>query len=135
MCIRDSTQVSDIALAPHDVVISTMGRGFYSLTNMDALRQFTPAIAQASGLYVLTPVEAVRRSHPMIVDYYLPSTASKVTIEILDVKGTVIDTYTGPAPAGGLSLIHILQAQPRSRGAASCLARPRFPLPLFFRAG
>jgi len=95
------TQVSDIALAPHDVVISTMGRGFYSLTNMDALRQFTPAMAQASGLYVLTPVEAARRSRPMIVDYYLPSAASKVTIEILNAKGTVIDTYNGPAPAGG----------------------------------
>ncbi|MGN6592115.1 MAG: WD40/YVTN/BNR-like repeat-containing protein, partial [Terriglobales bacterium] len=32
-------QVSDIALAPHDVVISTMGRGFWTLRNMDILRQ------------------------------------------------------------------------------------------------
>jgi len=90
------TQVSDIALAPHDVVISTMGRGFYSLTNMDVLREFTSTVAQTQELQVFAPINAVRRSRPLIVDYYLPAAAKKVSIEILDAKGAVIDTYTGP---------------------------------------
>ena len=121
------TQVSDIALAPHDVVISTMGRGFYSLTNMDVLREFTPTVAQTQELHVFTPINAVRRSRPLIVDYYLPAAAEKVSIEILNAKGSVIDTYNGPPAERGRAAAAAVPTRRRvAEVAVSCgQSRPR----------
>ncbi|HXR96919.1 MAG TPA: hypothetical protein VN709_03665 [Terriglobales bacterium] len=94
-------QVSDIAVAPHDVVISTMGRGFWSLENMDILRQLTPAIASSSSPHLFTPQDPARGGRGLTLDYYLPAAASKVTIDILDSKGATIRSFTSPAARGG----------------------------------
>ena len=91
-------QVSDIALAAHDVVISTMGRGFWVLRNMDILRQLTPQVATAGTLKVFQPRDAARGGSGMTVDYYLPARAAKVTVTILDSAGKTVGTFTSPKP-------------------------------------
>jgi len=93
-------QVSDIAVAAHDVVISTMGRGFWSLQNMDILRQLTPQIASSSSLHLFAPQDAPRGSRGLTLDYLLPSAAQKVTVEILDSKGAKVAGFSGPARGG-----------------------------------
>ncbi len=91
-------QVSDIAVAPHDVVISTMGRSFWSLRNMDVLRQLTPAIAASARLHVFAPQPAQRGDRGLILDYTLPQAAKQVKIEIRDAQGRVVNTFTSPKP-------------------------------------
>src|SRR6185437_1749330 len=76
--------------------ISTMGRGFWSLQNMDILRQLTPAIATASSLHVFDPLPAARGSRGLTLDYYLPSAAKQVTVEILDAAGHSVRRFTSP---------------------------------------
>src|SRR5947207_13654140 len=39
------TQVSDIVVEAHDLVIATHGRSFYVLDDIDVLRQLTPDVA------------------------------------------------------------------------------------------
>ncbi len=91
-------QVSDIALAPHDVVISTMGRGFWSLRDMDFLRQLTPAVASADAPHLFTPRAAARGGRGLILSYYLPQAAHQVKITIVDANGHTVHTYTSAKP-------------------------------------
>ncbi|MGH9393891.1 MAG: WD40/YVTN/BNR-like repeat-containing protein, partial [Terriglobales bacterium] len=80
-------QVSDIVVAAHDVVISTMGRGFWSLQNMDLLRQLTPAVAASTSLHLFPPQPAPRGSRGLTLDYLLPAAAQKLTVTIVDSRG------------------------------------------------
>ncbi|HUX68217.1 MAG TPA: hypothetical protein VMV31_12080 [Terriglobales bacterium] len=91
-------QVSDIAVAPHDVVISTMGRGFWSLQNMDILRQLTPAIASSATAHLFAPQPATRGSRGLTLDYYLPAGAHQVAVEIVDAQGRRVGRYVSAKP-------------------------------------
>ncbi|HMG72652.1 MAG TPA: hypothetical protein VK582_04055 [Pyrinomonadaceae bacterium] len=88
------TQVSDIVVEAHEVVIATHGRSFYVLDDVDVLRQITPETANAS-LHLYQPREVIRSVNQAAIYYYLKEPAEKVTIEILDVKGQTIRTFTG----------------------------------------
>src|SRR5205807_4843660 len=90
------TQVSDIVVEQHDLVIATHGRSLYVLDNIAALRQLTPQVTQTTALHVFAPEDATRRPRPVAIDYYLKSKADKVAIDILDAQGKVIRTFVGP---------------------------------------
>ncbi|HVA62698.1 MAG TPA: hypothetical protein VNF74_03150 [Terriglobales bacterium] len=109
-------QVSDIAVAAHDVVISTMGRGFWSLQNMDILRQLTPAIAGSAAPHLFAPQDAARGSRGLTLDYYLPAQARSVKVEIFDAQGGKVNSYASAKPGAGRG---------RSRGAAGFGGRGR----------
>jgi len=87
------TQVSDIEVQDHDLVIATHGRSMYVLDNIATLRQMKPLEAN----YVFQPEDGVRRPRPVAIDYFLKSKADKVTIEILDSNGTVIRSFSSPS--------------------------------------
>lgn len=87
------TQVSDIDVQDHDLIIATHGRSMYVLDNIGALRQMKPLDAN----YVFQPEDGVRRPRPVAIDYFLKSKADKVTIDILDGSGAVIRSFTGNA--------------------------------------
>jgi photosystem II stability/assembly factor-like uncharacterized protein len=93
------TQVSDIVVQDHDLVIATHGRSFYVLDNISPLRQLTPEVVATSALHLYTSENPIRRAQPLSIDYFLKTKAEKITIEILDAKGTVIRTYSGPPEA------------------------------------
>ncbi len=100
------TQVSDLVVEDHDLVIATNGRSFYILDNIAPLRQLTREVTQTAALHLYTPDNAVRRVEPLRIDYYLKAKADKVTLDILDSKGNAIRTFTGssapkPADAAG----------------------------------
>ncbi|MBV8456119.1 MAG: glycosyl hydrolase, partial [Acetobacteraceae bacterium] len=87
------TQVSDIVVEDHDVVIATHGRSMYVLDNVAPLRQMKTLDAD----YVFQPEDGMRRPRPVAIDYFLKAKASKVTIEILDGGGKAIRSFTGQA--------------------------------------
>jgi photosystem II stability/assembly factor-like uncharacterized protein len=97
-------QVSDIVITGNDVVIATHGRSFYVMDDITPLRQFKPDLV-SEAMHLFAPPKAERNLSTARIDYYLAKQADKVTIDILDSKGQVIQTFTGtpndPAPGRG----------------------------------
>jgi len=88
-----NTQVSDLVVEDHDLVIGTHGRSFWVMRNIDLLRQMSPEVAAAS-FWLFDPKDPVQEfDNGADVFYYLKDNAEKVTVEILDAAGTVIGTY------------------------------------------
>ncbi len=85
--------VSDLIVWRHDLVISTHGRGFYILDNIEPLEQDTPAVEAASDAWLYAPPAAVRSTSGATITYWLKHPAGQVTLEVLDAKGQVIRTY------------------------------------------
>src|SRR5205814_4935492 len=71
------TQVSDIVVETHDLVIATHGRSFYVLDDIDVLRQITPDIAR-SAVHLYQPREVIRSVNQAAFYYYLKEPAEKV---------------------------------------------------------
>ena len=91
------TPVHGIVVTDNDLVIATHGRSFYILDNAAILRQFTPEVA-SEPLHLFAPPTAVRSvSRGVSIDYFLKAAAEKVTIEILDSQGQVINSFSGEA--------------------------------------
>ncbi len=84
--------VSDLIVWRHDLLISTMGRGFYALDNIVPLEQYTPDIASADA-FLFAPPPAIRSTDGAAITYWLKHPAQQVTIDILDAAGHVIRTY------------------------------------------
>ena len=100
--------VTDIKVHHKDLVVSTQGRAIWILDDLSALHQLSSQM-KTSEVTLFKPRDGYRtRVSPTVlgpvVDYYLPSTASEaVVIEILDAKGTVLNSYNSetPTPRGG----------------------------------
>ena len=91
-----ATQVSDLAVTDHDLVVATHGRSFWVLDNIDVLRQLDRAGGTAKTVRLFRPAPATRGVDPgVILDYFLPRTPRRLTLDILDPSGKVIRTFTG----------------------------------------
>jgi hypothetical protein len=113
-----ATPVSDIKVVNQDLVLSTMGRGFWILYNLTPLHELSDRIASADAhlFAVRDPyrVYGVRRfgggaprpDEPQYpdpganIDYYLASDAAgEVRLEILDEDGQLVRVFSSePAP-------------------------------------
>jgi len=111
------TPVTDIAFRGSDLVLSTMGRGFWVLDNVTPLRQLGSRVPE--GHRLLQPREAIRMryqatrtgavpEYPAIgaqIDYVVGPGGGPVRLEILGPDGAVIRSFssdaarTTPAPA------------------------------------
>jgi hypothetical protein len=110
-----ATPVTDIKVHDNDIVIATMGRGFWIMDDVASLRQVAKARPDAITLfapspayrmsYVPQPAGAAKPEYPPVsarVDYYLPEAVTgEITLEILDAAGKVVRAYTEGAAAGG----------------------------------
>ena len=92
------TQVADIEVQKHDLVIATHGRSFYMLDNIDWLRQTTPD-TKSEAAHLFAPAPGVHNVDDAIIDYSLAKPADKVTIDVLNSAHKVIATFVS-APAG-----------------------------------
>ena len=93
------TQIADILVEKHDLVIATHGRSFYVLDDIGMLRQLTPQVTGAP-FHFFEPRPAIRTLKPAVIDYYLSKGGGSLKIEILDAKGQVIrffDSAVAPA--------------------------------------
>jgi photosystem II stability/assembly factor-like uncharacterized protein len=96
--------VTDIKVHQKDLVVSTQGRAFWILDNISSLHQLAPQVT-ASNVHLFKPRDGYRtRVNPNIlgptIEYYLPAAPTgPITIEILDGKGTMVNSYNSDAPA------------------------------------
>ena len=89
------TQVADLAVTDHDLVIGTHGRSFWVLDNIDVLRQLD-ATSGNKSVHLFRPAPAVRGVDPgVMIDYYLPKAPGKLTIDILDPDGKLVRSFAG----------------------------------------
>ena len=95
--------VTDIKVHRKDLIVSTQGRAIWILDNLTSLHQFSSQVKTAQ-VYLFKPRDGYRtRIGPTnlgpVIDYYLSPTQSQaVIIEILDAKGTVVNTYNSETP-------------------------------------
>jgi photosystem II stability/assembly factor-like uncharacterized protein len=94
------TQVSDIVIAGNDVVIATHGRSFYVLDNITPLRQMRPEVVTEDA-HLFRPPGVQRNVNQGRIDYYLAKASDKIQVDILDNKGQVVRSFSGPAVSGG----------------------------------
>jgi photosystem II stability/assembly factor-like uncharacterized protein len=91
-------QVCDIAVEANDIVISTHGRGFYVLDRVGPLRQYSAQVL-SSQAYLFKPDAAIRSAGGGLIQYLLRQPAKALKIEVVDAKGTVVDTFDGSSGA------------------------------------
>jgi photosystem II stability/assembly factor-like uncharacterized protein len=107
-----ATSIRDLVVKDDDIVVGTHGRSFWILDDINALRDianigrkgsllFTPATAYRVRWNMNTdtplPQEEPGGQNPpdgAILDYYLPTDANNVTLDITDAKGKLIRHYT-----------------------------------------
>lgn len=92
------TQMTDLVVEAHDLVLGTHGRSFYILDDISPLRQMTPEVA-AADVHLFQPRDAIRSADQAAIYYTLKQPAERVAIEILDAQGTLIQTYSQTAEA------------------------------------
>jgi photosystem II stability/assembly factor-like uncharacterized protein len=108
-----ATSIRDLVVKDDDIVVGTHGRSFWILDDVTPLRQINDQVAQ-SDAFLFKPQTAVRvrRSvntdtpippeEPMgqnppdgaIINYYLKSDASEVTVEIFDNQQRLVRRYS-----------------------------------------
>jgi photosystem II stability/assembly factor-like uncharacterized protein len=107
------TSVRDLALHGDDLIIATHGRSFWIMDNITPLRQAHEA-GRANGPWLYRPATAVRVDNDFFVgtplppeeptaenppngamiDYFLPSSASAVLLEIFDAQGNLVRRFS-----------------------------------------
>ena len=92
------TQVADLVVERHDLVIGTHGRSFYILDDIDPLRQMTPETTGAP-LHLYEPREAVRRLKPAVFHFQANLTSGKAIAEVLDAGGRLVRQIALPGGA------------------------------------
>lgn len=105
------TPISDIKVVRGDLVLSTMGRGFYVMDNLGAVREWSAAVASADA-HLFKPRTAYRGPSAgfggfgggtpdqpewspggAAIDYWMGKDAGSATLEILDGSGNVVRTF------------------------------------------
>ncbi len=91
-------QVSDLAVTDHDLVISTHGRSFWVMDNIDVLRQVQAAAPPETRLFA--PAPAVRGVDAGVaIDYYLSAAPKSLAVAIFGPDGSLIQRFEGKAEA------------------------------------
>lgn len=125
------TPITDMKLNHGDLVLSTQGRAFWILDDLAPLRQLSNAIVGSSA-HLLAPRVAYRMSYNpgfagaepsransadpqypqpgAMIDYWLPSAASPVRIDILAPDGSLVRSMSSEAPTADLSKVRSLEA-------------------------
>ncbi len=97
--------ITDIKIKNRDLVVTTQGRAFWILDDVSAVEQLAPTLATSQPT-VFAPRDGYRTpTRPDLyapgISYFLPSdSVGRVTIEILDARDSVINTYASAADAG-----------------------------------
>ncbi len=115
-----TTSVRDLTIHGDDLVIATHGRSFWILDNITPLRQAAEA-RRAAGAWLYRPAAAVRVDNDFFVgtplpvdeptaenppagamiDYFLPSAASSVALEIFDGQKNLVRQFSTEVKKSG----------------------------------
>jgi hypothetical protein len=83
--------VTGLVVEDRDLVIATHGRSFWVLDDIETLRQVDSNIQDAE-FHLFKPADAIRRSIPAVVDYYVKKPGRKVVVQILNAEGQHVCT-------------------------------------------
>ncbi len=107
-----ASSIRDFVIKDNDVVVATHGRGFWILDDIAPLRGATGFSASNAHLFApsqawrfrwnkntdtpLPPDEPMGQNPPdgALIDYWLPSNARNVTLEIVDATGKLVREYS-----------------------------------------
>ena len=93
------TPVTGISVEERDLVISTHGRSFWVLDDIETLRQLDAPVA-ASDVHLFDPADAVRRSIPAVIDFRV-NRPGRVQLDVLTDDGAQVATlFTADSAAG-----------------------------------
>lgn len=92
--------VHDIALRDDDIVIATMGRGFYAMEGITALRE---ADDVSAGAHLYKPGTTYQMTGNIPVQYWLDKPDQLVSLELVDSRGRVVRKVASndPVPVAG----------------------------------
>lgn len=142
--------VHDLAVRDGDLIAATHGRSFWIIDDLSPLRQLTPAVS-ASEAHLFRPRNAYRVSfagrggggggrgaaapagppvHPVatspsggpVVHYWLKRGGREVTLEFLDARGKLIDSFTSKRDSAAAAAAADEDAAPRRGGPAPRVA-------------
>ncbi len=106
------TSMRDLWIHDDDLIVATHGRGFWILDDIAPLRDLTSFTASDAYLFHPAPAYRIQRdtytdtplppdepfaANPpdgAVIDYYLPHSASSVTLEILDARGQLVRKFS-----------------------------------------
>lgn len=106
------TSMRDLWIHQDDLIVATHGRGFWIIDDIEPLREASANLASSIHLFAPAPAYRMRRDTntdtPLppdepaapnppagaVLDYYLPSAATNVTLEILDAQNHLIRRYS-----------------------------------------
>jgi len=106
------TSMRDLWIHDSDLIVATHGRGFWVLDDIEPLREVSSMHANAAHLFAPAPAYRVQRDtntdtplppdEPIaanppdgaILDYYLPTSATAVTLEVLDAQGKLVRRFS-----------------------------------------
>ena len=108
-----ATSIRDLVIKDDDIVVGTHGRSFWILDNITALRQLTGSLTTSATIlfkpqrayrvrWNMNPDTPLPQEEPAgqnppdgaMIDYYLASNSTDISLEIADAKGTVVRKYT-----------------------------------------
>jgi len=89
--------VSDVWVEASSIAIATHGRSFYILDDIGPLRQ---GVTGTTDFQLFKPADVVRGAGGATISYLLQKPAEKMTIEILDARGLIVQTIQGSAGRG-----------------------------------
>lgn len=87
-----NTPIRDLVIKDNDIVLGTHGRGFWIMDDIQPLRQWTKD-QSLSEIKLYKPADAIRSISNAEIQYYLPKEVDSVEIEILDEKGSLVQSY------------------------------------------
>jgi photosystem II stability/assembly factor-like uncharacterized protein len=131
------TPVTDLRVHRRDLVVSTMGRGFWVLDDLSRLYQWkavptTPVLfapREATRARLATSVATSKTpDYPgavATIDYVLPTEAQSVTLTILDGSGKEVRTYTTASGTPATTPAQGMRAPGRRRPAVAGPGRTR----------
>jgi photosystem II stability/assembly factor-like uncharacterized protein len=92
--------IADLVVEANSLVIATHGRGFYVLDDIAAIRE-APSMTSAADAYLFKPADAIRGAGGASISYLLKKPAQKLTIDILDARGQVVQSIAGGVAGAG----------------------------------
>ncbi|WP_419937064.1 WD40/YVTN/BNR-like repeat-containing protein [Candidatus Palauibacter sp.] len=109
------TPVTGLSVEARDLVISTHGRSFWVLDDIETLRQLDADLAGAD-VHLFRPADAVRRSVPAVIDFRVSAPERHVRLDILTDEREHVRTLVDEIVEGGT---HRVRWDLRYRGAVT----------------
>ena len=85
------TPITGLTVQQRDLVISTHGRSFWVLDDIETLRQIDTGL-ETADTHLFNPADAIRRSVPAVIDYYVTGSDQQVRLDVFDAEGELVRT-------------------------------------------